>query len=111
MGKFAKNMRVSQTGPHRLALEPHQVIVKPRVTEKGMFQSQELNQYTFQVNPAASKQDIKKAVERLFEVKVSKVATQTRRGKPRRYRFTQGRTKTWKKAVVTLAGDHRINFF
>jgi large subunit ribosomal protein L23 len=105
------NQNHAESRRHPLALEPHQVIVKPRVTEKGMFQSQELNQYTFQVNPKATKHDIKQAVEKLFEVKVAKVATQARKGKPRKYRFTSGRTKSWKKAVVTLAGDHRIDFF
>ena len=94
-----------------LELQPHQVIVKPLVTEKGVFQSQALNQYTFQVNPLATKTQIKQAVETLFEVKVDKVATQTLKGKPRRYRFTYGRTKGKKKAIVKLAGDHRIDFF
>ena len=94
-----------------LALEPHQVILKPMVTEKGMFQSENFNQYTFKVNPLATKTDIKNAVEKLFEVEVAKVATQRRRGKPRRFRFTFGRTKGWKKAIVTLKPDHRIDFF
>lgn len=94
-----------------LTLEPHQVILKPMVTEKGMFQSEKLNQYTFKVNPLATKTDIKNAVEKLFEVEVAKVATQRRRGKPRRFRFTYGRTKDWKKAIVTLKPDHRIDFF
>lgn len=97
--------------PPKLKLEPHQVIVKPRVTEKGMFQANELNQYTFQVNPLATKTEIKKAVEQLFEVKVIGVSTQSRKGKPRRYRFTRGRTKDWKKAIVRLHEDHRIDFF
>ena len=94
-----------------LQLEPHQVILKPMLTEKGMFQSEAFNQYTFKVNPASTKADIKNAVESLFEVEVDKVATQTRKGKPRRYRFKFGRTKAWKKAVVKLKGDHKIDFF
>lgn len=92
-------------------LEPHQVIIKPIVTEKGVYQSNELNQYTFKVNPLATKTEIKAAVEELFKVKVEKVATQTRKGKPRRYRFTWGRTKAWKKAIVKLDAEHRIDFF
>ncbi|MCL4121391.1 UNVERIFIED_CONTAM: hypothetical protein GTU68_041045 [Idotea baltica] len=76
-----------------------------------MFQSTELNQYTFKVNLLATKVDIKKAVEALFEVKVTGVSTQIRKGKPRRYRFTSGRTKAWKKAIVTLAPDDKIDFF
>jgi large subunit ribosomal protein L23 len=94
-----------------LKLEAHQVILKPMVTEKGMFQSDTLNQYTFKVNPAATKIDIKNAIEKLFEVKVDKVATQMRKGKPRRYKFTYGKTKSWKKAIVKLKGDGKIDFF
>ena len=94
-----------------LTLEAHQVILKPMVTEKGMFQSEAWNQYTFKVNPAATKTDIKNAIEKLFEVSVEKVATQTRKGKPRRYKFTYGRTKAWKKAIVKLKGDDKIDFF
>ena len=94
-----------------LKLEAHQVILRPMVTEKGMFQSEAFNQYTFKVNPAATKSDIKNAVEKLFDVKVDKVATQTRKGKPRRYKFTNGKTKGWKKAIVKLKGDDKIDFF
>ena len=94
-----------------LRLEPHQVILKPMLTEKGMFQSETFNQYTFRVNPSATKADVKNAVESLFEVEVNKVATQNRKGKPRRYRFKFGRTKDWKKAIVKLKGDHKIDFF
>jgi large subunit ribosomal protein L23 len=59
----------------------------------------------------ATKQDVKQAVEALFNVKVLKVRTQTRLGKPRRYRFREGYTKNWKKAVVTLDSESRIDFF
>jgi large subunit ribosomal protein L23 len=97
--------------PPKLQLEPHQVIDRPSVTEKAMFQATELNQYTFKVNSAATKTDIKQAVEKLFEVKVTGVSTQTRKGKPRRYKFTYGRTKDWKKAIVTLHPDDKIDFF
>ena len=97
--------------PKGLTLEPHQVILKPLLTEKGMFQSEEFNQYTFKVNPQATKTDVKNAVEQLFEVEVEKVATQTRKGKPRRYRFKFGRTKASKKAIVKLKGDQKIDFF
>lgn len=105
--------KVQQKTPEKKGpqLEHYQVIVKPRVTEKGMFQSNEYNQYTFEVNAQATKTQIKNAVEALFEVKVAKVATQYKKGKPRRYRFTYGRTKGWKKAIVTLQPDHRIDFF
>ena len=51
------------------------------------------------------------AIESLFEVRVLKVHTQNRKGKPRRTRFRQGYTKDWKKAIVTLDAEHRIEFF
>ena len=47
----------------------------------------------------------------LFNVEVDKVRTQNRRGKPRKHRFKQGQTKAWKKAIVTLNAEHRIDFF
>ena len=94
-----------------ITLEPHQVIVKPLVTEKGMHRSTRNNAYAFEINRLATKEDVRRAVEVLFEVKVLKVATQNRKGKLRRTRFRQGMTKDWKKAIVTLDAEHRINFF
>ncbi|QDT70623.1 50S ribosomal protein L23 [Planctomycetes bacterium MalM25] len=94
-----------------LTLEPHQVIVKPLVTEKGVHKSTRNNAYSFEVNKLATKADIRQAVEKLFDVKVLKVATQNRKGKARRTRFRLGRTADWKKAVVTLHDEHRIDFF
>lgn len=95
----------------RLDLEPHQIILRPLVTEKGMHLSEAHNQYSFAVNPLASKVQIRHAVEDLFDVKVEKVRTQSRKGKPRRHRFKFGRTKGWKKAVVTLNREDNIEFF
>lgn len=92
-------------------LAPHQVVLKPLVTEKGVHFSEVLNQYSFEVNPLATKTEVKAAIEQLFDVKVAKVATQTRRGKHRRFRFRQGKTRNWKKAIVTLKPDFKINFY
>lgn len=94
-----------------ITLEPHQVIVKPLVTEKGMHKSTRNNAYAFEINRLATKEDVKRAVESLFEVKVIKVATQNRKGKVRRTKFRLGMTKDWKKAIVTLDSESRINFF
>ena len=99
---------VERKGPQ---LEPHQVILRPLLTEKGMHRATRNNQYAFEVNPLADKDTIRTAVETLFDVKVVGVRTQNRKGKPRRYRFRQGRTKDWKKAIVTLDAEHRIDFF
>ena len=92
-------------------LEPHQVILRPLVTEKGTHQFTHRNAYPFEVNLWASKLQIKAAVEQLFGVRVEKVRTQMRLGKKRRYRFRVGRLPNWKKAIVTLHGEDRIEFF
>jgi large subunit ribosomal protein L23 len=95
------------------ALEPHQVILRPLVTEKGTHQSthEHHNAYSFQVNQWATKHQIKAAVEELFNVRVEKVRTQTRLGKKRRYRFRFGRLSNWKKAIVKLHPEDKIEFF
>jgi large subunit ribosomal protein L23 len=92
-------------------LETHQVILGPLVTEKGTHQSTHLNAYPFQVNLWATKDQIKAAVEELFNVRVLKVRTQQRLGKKRRYRFKVGRLPHWKKAIVTLHEEDRIEFY
>ena len=65
----------------------------------------------FEISKLATKEDVRRAVEELFDVKVVKVRTQNRKGKPRRYRFRYGQTKRWKKAMVTLDPENRIDFF
>jgi len=92
-------------------LLPHQVIVRPLVTEKGVHRSTRHNAYAFEVNRLATKLDIRNAVEHLFNVKVEAVRTINRKGKPRRSRFRSGQTRDWKKAIVTLHGEHRIELF
>lgn len=94
-----------------IRLQSHQVIKRPLVTEKGMHASERLNAYSFEVHPMASKVDIKRAVEELWEVRVDSVRTQNRKGKPRRHRTALGRTRNWKKAVVKLHDEDRIAFF
>ena len=92
-------------------LEPYQVILRPLITEKATHLSERHNAYTFEVNPLATKTEIKNAVETLFNVVVADVRTQNRRGKPRRYRLKMGRMRNWKKAVVKLDSEHRIDFY
>jgi large subunit ribosomal protein L23 len=92
-------------------LESHQVLLRPLVTEKGMHRSTRNNAYAFEINKLATKVDVRRAVEELFEVKVTGVRIQNRRGKPRRSKFRQGQTRDWKKAIVTLDAEHRIDFF
>ncbi len=93
-------------------LDAHQIILRPIVTEKATHQSQHRRAYPFEVNPWASKDEIRAAVEELFNVRVEKVRTQNRAGKVRRYRFRMGRLSHWKKAIVTLRADSpAIEFF
>jgi large subunit ribosomal protein L23 len=98
-------------GETGLELRAYQVILRPLVTEKGTHQSSRYNAYTFQVNPIATKTQIKEAVEELFHVRVEGVRTQVREGKKRRFRQTVGQLPTWKKAIVTLHSDDKIEFF
>ncbi len=86
-------------------LEPHQVVLRPLVTEKSTHQTSRYRAYPFEVNPWATKDEIKAAVESLFNVQVEKVRTQNRHGKKRRYKFKLGRLANWKKAIVTLKID------
>jgi len=95
----------------KIQLEPHQVLLRPLVTEKGYHKAERLNAYTFEVNRRASKEDIRNAVQDLFEVKVVRVNTQNRKGKPRRMKHRRAHTKGWKKAIVTLDPEDRIEFF
>ena len=92
-------------------LEPHQILLQPLITEKGTHQFTRHNAYPFQVNQWATKEQIRTAVQEMFGVRVLKVRTQNRLGKHRRYRFRVGRLANWKKAIVTLHEDDRIEFF
>jgi large subunit ribosomal protein L23 len=92
-------------------LEPYQVVLRPMITEKATHVSERHNAYTFEVNPLATKTDIKHAVETLFNVKVANVRIQNRRGKARRYRLKVGRMRNWKKAIVALHDEYRIDFY
>jgi large subunit ribosomal protein L23 len=94
-----------------LALEPHQIIFRPLVTEKGTHKANRCNAYTFEVSRLAGKADIRRAIEELFEVKVVSVNIQNRKGKPRKSRFRSGTTNAWKKAIVKLNSEDRISFF
>jgi large subunit ribosomal protein L23 len=87
------------------------VIIKPLITEKSTHQQATRNSYAFQVHKEANKHQIKDAVEKLYNVKVADVRTMVRKGKPRRSRFKIGTTPDWKRAVVVLAEDSRIELF
>ena len=87
------------------------IIIRPVITEESMAEVAE-KKYTFEVAKSATKIDVAKAVEKLFDVKVSKVNTMNVKGHKRNYgRFT-GYKSDWKKAIVTLTEDSKtIEFF
>mgnify|MGYP001104849305 CR=1 FL=1 len=90
---------------------PHDIIVKPIITEKSMEDMNE-NKYTFVVDKRANKTEIKKAVETIFGVKVEKVNTMNMLGKMKRQGIHSGRRPSWKKAIVKLTDDSKkIEFF
>ena len=78
-----------------------EVIIKPIITERSSEGLQE-GKYTFKVNKKATKVEIAKAVEKLFEVKVLKVNTISVKGKEKRVGAHKGMTSDWKKAIVTI---------
>ena len=89
----------------------HDVIQQPIVTEKSSIAREEANIATFRVDPAATKHEIRRAVEALFEVKVSTVRTMQQPGKKKRVGKKVGRKPAWKKAIVELAEGHSIEYF
>lgn len=92
-------------------MDVEQVIVEPLLTEKTN-QMREAGKYAFRVNPRATKVDVMRAVRTLFGVHPLRCNVLTVKGKPKRLRYrTQGRTPTWKKAVVTLAPNETIEIF
>jgi large subunit ribosomal protein L23 len=91
-------------------MEARDVLKRPIITERAAAQMEE-NKYTFEVDSAATKIDIKNAVEEVFKVKVTRVATLKVPGKVRRMGRHVGRTPSWKKAIVTIEKGQRIPFF
>ena len=89
----------------------HDVIRRPLVTEKSTIGRDELNLATFAVDPRATKHDIRRAVEQLFDVQVLKVRTMVQHRKKKRVGMKIGRKPQWKKAIVELAAGQSIEFF
>ena len=87
---------------------PYDVVKGMLRTEKGAG-LMSLNKYLFWVDRSANKVEIKSAVEDIYKVKVSSVNTLMVRGKIKRVRYAAGKTSDWKKAVVTLKSDNKID--
>ena len=88
----------------------YEVIIRPIVTERS-FDLMEQGKYTFEVARKAPKEEIADAIEKLFGVHVAKVNTMWVKAKNKRVRYQVGKTRTWKKAVVTLAPGEQIEVF
>jgi large subunit ribosomal protein L23 len=91
-------------------MDNHTILKRPMVTEKTNAMMEQ-NKYCFVVDPRANKNQIKKAVEEVFNVKVLDVNTANVLGKMKRMGRHEGRRPSWKKAIVTLAPGSHIEFF
>jgi len=89
-------------------MKAHEVIRRPLVTEKGMQKINDLNQYLFEVSNRATKNDVRLAVQKLFDVTVTQVRTMRMTGKWKRFGSSYGQRPDWKKAVVTLKTGDKI---
>ena len=86
------------------------VIIRPVVSEKS-YGGLEQNTYTFLVDPRSNKTEIKEAIQKIWNVRVTSVNTLNRKGKVKRRRFTQGKRPDQKRAIVTLAEGDSIEIF
>ncbi|MCE9626409.1 MAG: 50S ribosomal protein L23 [Candidatus Eisenbacteria bacterium] len=91
--------------------DPRSIIRKVLITEKGTILRETMRQYFFEVARDANKIEIKRAVESVFQVKVDSVQTMQIRGKVKRQGRWVGRRNDWKKAIVTLKADQKIELF
>ncbi|MBM4399036.1 MAG: 50S ribosomal protein L23 [Candidatus Cloacimonetes bacterium] len=92
-------------------IHPREIIISPLVTEKSGHQMATYNSYTFKVSMNANKVEIKKAIERIFSVRVLSVNTITMMGKPKKLGKYSGKRPDWKKAIVTLKPGDKIAEF
>ena len=91
-------------------MELYEILRRPLITEKNTLLGEQ-NKYTFEVAMAATKPEIRDAVESIFKVEVTDVNTSKVQGKTKRVGRSIGRTRAWKKAVVTLKPGQRIEVF
>jgi large subunit ribosomal protein L23 len=85
-----------------MKLDLYEVIQEPLITEKITRETEKSRKYAFRVHTHANKKQIKSAVEKIFNVHVTKVNAMNIDGKWRRVRYQPGKTAAWKKAIVTL---------
>ena len=92
-------------------MDDYDIIIRPLVTEQGMHFANVRSAYSFEVAKKANKIQIKKAIEKIYGVKVEKVCTANHKGKLRRRGRSMGLTPSWKKAIVYLGPDDHIDLF
>ncbi len=90
--------------------DPREIIIRPVISEHS-YDMMENNCYTFEVAKSANKIEIAQAVEEIFHVTVVKVNTLNVKSKPKRVRYQAGKTRTWKKAMVTVKEGDTIELF
>ena len=86
------------------------VLREPHTSEKTTILAEKLKQFTFKVLKTATKNEIKLAVEHMFNVKVKNVSVINVKGKRKRFKQTSGKRSDWKKAFVSLHPDYDIDF-
>jgi large subunit ribosomal protein L23 len=86
------------------------ILVAPHISEKSARVADSSNQVVFRVLPDACKPEIKRAVEKMFNVEVEHVRTAMVKGKQKRFQRTLGKRSDWKKAYVRLKPGHDIDF-
>jgi large subunit ribosomal protein L23 len=89
----------------------HEIIIRPLVTEKTSIQKELHNQVSFEVDRRANRIEIRRAIETIFNVRVSGVKTMQITGKTKQRGRVVGKRRNWKKAIVTLMPGERIDFF
>ena len=91
--------------------DPRSIVRKALITEKGTALRELRNQYHFEVARDANKIEIRHAIETIFSVKVDQVRTMQMRGKVKRQGRYQGKRSDWKKAIITLQPEQKIELF
>ena len=89
----------------------YDIIIRPLITEKTSIQKEDHNQVSFEVDRRANRVEIRRAIEKIFDVRVADVRTMQVKGKVKQRGRVVGKRRNWKKAIVNLMPGERIDFF
>jgi large subunit ribosomal protein L23 len=89
----------------------YDIIIRPLITEKTSIQKEDHNQVSFEVDRRANRVEIRRAIEKIFNVRVADVRTMQVKGKVKQRGRIVGKRRDWKKAIVDLMPGERIDFF